>query len=140
MPSSIRIPVVPPTEDPLPEPAIRRPDPDVNRYPLVVDGSVTWKIERDLVEDSVTVITGSEAVMDFPWDIKVTSWKAQVRTSVSAERPDGARIDAQTNVKLHFPAAGDVEVESRATIFRDRFLIVARIIMNGRLFFERIWK
>lgn len=138
--SSIRIPAIAQSEDLQPDPVIRRPDPSVNYYPLVVDGSVTWKIERDLVEDSVVVITGSEAVMEFPWGMKIDSWKSLVHTSMIADRPDSARIDAQTSIELKLHTAGDVEITTKTTIYRNRFLIVARILMNGVLFFERIWQ
>jgi hypothetical protein len=124
----------------MPLPSIPRPEPSVNRHPPLLDGSVTWKIEHDLVNNAVAVTTGSDAVMAMPSGLKVRSWKADARASVAAERPDAARIDAQTTIQLDMPATGEVEVETETTIFRDRLLATSRITINGRLFFAREWK
>ena len=136
--SSIRLPVTPLQAPALPAPNIRRPDPAVNHHPALLDGSVRWKVERDLVENAVTVRTGSEVAFEMPRGARVKSWKQEAQASVVAERPESARVESQTRILLS-AAAGEAELEARTVSTHDRVLVTARVSLNGVAFFEEEW-
>lgn len=137
--SSLRLPVVPPAADPAPKPEIRRPDPTVNRAPLAMEGVPRWKIEQDLIAGKLAVTTGARQQMLIPSGGKMLM-DTTITASVSADRPDSAKIEGEGVVRLELPAAGLVEVESQTLISRTRVLLAGKVTVNGQLFFEKRWQ
>ena len=137
--SALRLPVVPPRPGPLPEPDIQPPDPTINRAPWVVDVVPGWKVEQDLATDNMSMSASSQSHLALP---SGGSFQ-MVRTaaaSVTNTRPDGAKLEGETQIRLDLPGAGVVQVETQSRISQTRILLTGKVLVDGRLFFEKQWQ
>jgi hypothetical protein len=112
----------------------------VNRIPLSVDFTPQWKIDRDLASDTVTVTTGQRSVLLTPSRDGKVDLDHTAKASVSAARPDAARIEGETTVTLQTPSGNTVVVETRSWITQTGMTLSGRITVDGRLFFEQQWQ
>jgi hypothetical protein len=62
------------------------------------------------------------------------------KASVTASRPDGAKVEGETTMRLDLPAAGVVQVETRSWISQTGMLLTGRVTVDGRVFFEKKWQ
>lgn len=136
--SALRLPTVPPAT--VPGPAIRLPDPTVNRAPLAIDFTPRWQIEHDLVSGTVTVTTGERPVLFTPHRDGRIELDHVARASVTASRPDAARVEGETTVSLQTPSGSTVRVETRSWVTQSGMTLSGRIIVDGRLFFDKQWQ
>jgi uncharacterized protein len=136
-PSAIRLPVVPPGQ--VAAPNLPVPDPNVKRTPLDIEGVPKWQIARDLASGAVVVTTGIRSAIqttnrDGRFEIDRTG-----RASVSAARPDSARVEGEATIRLKTPQGSDVTVQSRLRITQDGQDFHASVNVDGQVIFERHW-
>lgn len=136
--SCLRFPAIPPAV--IPGPEVRAPDPTVNRAPLAVDFTPRWKIERDLATDTVTVTTGERPVLLTPTREGRVDLNHTAKASVSAARPDAAKVEGETTVTLQTPSGGEVVVETRSWVTLNGMTLSGRVTVDGREFFNKEWK
>jgi hypothetical protein len=136
--SGICFPTIPPAVVPGPE--VRAPEPMVNRAPLTVDFTPQWKIEHDLASGTVTVTTGEHPVLLTPSRDGKMELNHTAKASVSASRPDTAKVEGETTVTLQTPSGSTVVVATRSWITLSGMILSGRISLDGRLFFEKQWK
>jgi hypothetical protein len=115
------------------------PDPDVKRTPLDIEGSPRWQITRDLASGRVTVSTGIRSA------IQTTNRDGRFeidrigRASVSATRPDSARVEGEATITLQTPQGSSVIVQSRLRVTQDGQDYYGSVTMDGQIIFERHW-
>jgi hypothetical protein len=136
-PSAVRIPVVPLSETRVRDLPV--PDPDVKRTPLDIEGSPRWQITRDLASGRVIVSTGIRSATqttnrDGRFEIDRIG-----RASVSAARPDSARVEGEATIRLQTPQGSSVIVQSRLRVTQDGQDYYGSVTMDGQLIFERRW-
>ncbi len=136
--SALQIPVVPAAPDPLPAPALKRPDPSISDAPLAVDFVPRYTIERDYIGDRETVRMGSAQVSGLPSGGRF-SMDIDVSASVARARPDGARIEGSALLRLELPALGQVDVESKTLLYREIMHLEGQVKVNGKRIFEKQW-
>jgi hypothetical protein len=115
------------------------PDPNVKRTPLDIEGVPKWQIARDLASGTVVVTTGIRSAIqttnrDGRFEIDRTG-----RASVSAARPDSARVEGEATIRLKTPQGSDVTVQSRLRITQDGQDFHATVNVDGQVIFERHW-
>jgi hypothetical protein len=136
-PSAVRIPVVPLSETPARELPV--PDPNVKRTPLDIEGVPRWQITRDLAAGTVVVSTGIRSA------IQTTNRDGRFeidrigRASVSASRPDSARVEGEATIRLQTPQGSSVTVQSRLRVTQDGQDFYGSVTMDGQIIFERHW-
>jgi putative CocE/NonD family hydrolase len=136
-PSGISFPTIPPAVVPGPE--VRSPEPTVNRTPLAVDFTPRWKIERDLANETVTVTTGERPILLTPSRDGRMELNHTAKASVSAGRPDAAKVEGETTVTLQTPSGNTIVVETRSWITLNGMVLSGRVSIDNRLVFERQW-
>ncbi len=136
--SAIRLPIVPPATVSGPE--VRLPDPAVNRAPLAIEFTPRWKIERDLATGTVTVTTGERPVLLTPNRDGRLEMDHTARVSVAAARPDAARVEGETRITLQTPGGSTVVVETHSWVTQTGMTLSGRIVVDGRLFFDKQWQ
>jgi hypothetical protein len=62
------------------------------------------------------------------------------KASVSASRPDAAKVEGETTVTLQTPSGSTIVVETRSWITLSGMILSGRISIDDHLFFERQWK
>jgi len=136
-PSCLRIPMVVGTAD-LAEPRIKRPDTEVNRAPGSLASVPTWKVERDIATNTVTVRCGQRTEMvlhnggRFALDHTATA-------RVQASRPDGADLQSETVISFESPVSGLIQIETDSWTSHEGMALNARITMDGHPVFEKRW-
>lgn len=124
----------------IPGPEVRTPDPTVNRAPLTVDFTPRWQIERDLATNTVTVTTGERPVLLTPTREGRVDLNHIAKASVSAARPDAAKVEGETIVTLKTPSGDAVVVETRSWVTLNGTTLSGRVTVDGREFFHKEWK
>lgn len=136
--SCLRIPVVAERGESLRSPKIARPEPEINRVPRLIDASPKWKIEQDLVAGTLSVTTGAKEYIAL-----AAGGRLQVdhtgRAYVSASRPDGAKVLAETAIDIDMPTGERINVETRSSVSLGRVLLNGKVTIDGRLLFEKEW-
>jgi putative CocE/NonD family hydrolase len=136
-PSAVRLPVVPPSEMRTPELPV--PDPNVKRTPFDIEGTPRWQILRDLAAGTVVVSTGIRSA------IRSTNGDGRFeidrigRASVSATKPDSARVDGEATIRLQTPLGSTVIVRSRLRVTQDGQDFRASVEVDDHVIFERQW-
>src|SRR6185312_8104729 len=107
----VRLPVVPgsPAARTLPG-----PDPSIDLAPLVLDSEAHRTVERDVVNNTATVTSGSRLLGVLPSGSGRIEVDQSARAVVAAERPDGAHVDEGTNVSLQLPDGALVRLQTRS--------------------------
>ncbi len=137
--SSIHLPLVPPAAAAVAGPPLQTPDPSVNRAPLMTEFAPRWNIEHDLATGTLSVTTGSRqgSVLptggSFHMDHRATA-------SVTDARPDGAKLEGTTTIRLDLPASGIVEVQTESWVSHDRILLTGTVSVDGRVVCEKRWQ
>ncbi|UCB46832.1 MAG: CocE/NonD family hydrolase [Spirochaetota bacterium] len=138
--SFLCIPVISPRENSIPKPNIYRPDTSINRAPSFINVAPQWCIEEDPVNSMMKVFSSVEYQMILPWGMEIKNWRTRSTATVSALRPDWARVEGETNMLLHLPSAGEVEIHTLSWISHDRMSVTGEIKINRQLFFEKKWE
>lgn len=136
--SGISFPTIPPAV--IPGPEVRTPDPTIDHVPLTLDFTPYWKIDQDLASGTVTVTTGERPVLLTPARDGKMDLHHIAKASVSASRPDTAKVEGETTVTLQTPSGSKVVVETRSWITLGGMILSGRISLDDRLFFEKQWK
>lgn len=136
-PSTVRLPVVPPAE--LPEVSLPVPDPTIKRTPHDIEGVPRWQIIREPATGAVTVTTGIHSAIRTPAGDGRFEIDRTGRASVTASRPDSARVEGEATIRLLTPQGSNVIVRSRLRITHDGQDYHASVTMDGQTIFERDW-
>jgi hypothetical protein len=136
--SFVKLPVVPPAPTPITGPEMLRPDPAVNRAPLLTEFAPRWIIEQDLATGTLTVVTGMKQQLIIASGGKL-SIDYTVEASVTNSQPDGAKIKGEATMHLDLPVTGPVQVETKTLISQNRMLVTGKVTVDGQLFFEKQW-
>ena len=92
-----------------------------------------------MIAGKLAVTTGARQQMTIPSGGKMLL-DTTITASVSADRPDGAKLEGEGVVRLELPATGLIEVESQTLLTRTRMLLAGKVTVNGQLFFEKRWQ
>jgi hypothetical protein len=106
----------------------------------MLDAGPTWTIARDLVTDTVTVSTGLRTLLLTPGRDGKFNMDHLARASVSANRPDAARVEAETTVQLHTPTGSVVDIAARSWATQTGVALWGQVIVDGQPYFERRWQ
>jgi hypothetical protein len=132
--------VVPAAPDDVVAPFTPEPQkPGADRAPLIVDGEPRWRIERDLVAGSATVVSGARFVFDTPVPGGRVELDHTARATVRADRPDGAKVTGQTVIHARTPNGAEVEVSTSTLVTADGLALAGTVVVDGRTVFERRW-
>ncbi len=117
---------------------IARPDPSVNRSPLVVDGRPYWTIGEDIPNESVTVTYGMTIALRLPHGPRFTlEYEGTAR--VNRHRPDGATVNARAVIDTTLNTGEHVRVEATNRFTRTTMLMNAHLTTDGRTLLDRQW-
>ncbi|MDX6730721.1 MAG: uncharacterized protein QOC54_669 [Baekduia sp.] len=111
----------------------------VDRAPLIVDGEPRWRIERDLVAGSVSVVSGARFVFDTPVPGGRVALDHTGRATVRADRPDGASVTGETVIQARTPNGEEVEVSTKTLVTRDGLALAGTVVVEGQTMFDRRW-
>jgi uncharacterized protein len=123
-------------DGPLPTAAL----PGLDRAPLTHEFTPVWRIERDLVHDHVTVVSGDCAVMTTPGTDGKLTFDILIRASVSRDAPHGAVTIGKTEVDLEMPTGETATVSTDARITQTGFVVSGTVRVGGSLVFEKTWR
>lgn len=136
--SSLILPVVPagigdPCEPPRPCPVSA-----AERSPWTTGGTPSWTIERDLVDDAVSVTLGGGETIRLP---EGGSFELRQRATarVGAAHPEGAALEAEATIVIDLAAGEHVEISARNRAWRDRNMYWGRVTIDDRPLFEGSW-
>jgi putative CocE/NonD family hydrolase len=136
-PSAVRLPVVPPSQMPVPDLPV--PDPNVKRTPLDIEAVPRWQIVRDMATDTVVVSTGIRSAIQSTGRDGRFEIDRVGRASVSAAKPDGAFVEGEATIRLLTPQGSSVTVQSRLRITQDGQDFGASVNVDGQMIFNRQW-
>jgi len=88
----------------------------------------------------VTVTTGEQPVLLTPNRDGRIELDHTARASVTATRPDAAKVAGETTVTLQTPSGSTVAVETRSWVTQTGMTLSGRITVDGQLFFEKQWR
>ncbi|MDB5107136.1 MAG: putative Hydrolase CocE/NonD family protein [Candidatus Binatus sp.] len=133
--SSVSIPVVPIATARVDGPAMKRP---AEAPPLSLM-TPTWRIERDLVNQAVSVSTGEKTSFPLPQGGTVAvDHLASAR--VSASRPDDAVVEGETLFCMQLPVIGNLDVKTTSWVSQHGTTLTGKITVDGRVVFEKRWE
>jgi hypothetical protein len=135
--SMVRVPSVPRAE--LPEVNLPVPDPNVKRTPHDIEGVPRWQIVQDPASGSVAVTTGIRSAIRTPGGDGRFEIDRTGRASVTAGRPDSARVEGEATIRLQTPQGAGVTIQSRLRVTHDGQDYHASVTVDGEKIFERDW-
>ena len=136
--SWVHVPRVPATA-PLPGPDIPAADPSVERYPLVLTADPVWTLERDLAHDGVSVSTGIHLEFITPDHEGGVAMHHVATASVRRNCPDGARVRAESELRLHTSDGREVVVTSSTDVEQRGASLRGTVEIDGKQAFQRSW-
>jgi uncharacterized protein len=136
--SAIRLPIVPPAL--IAGPKIQSPDPTVNRVPLALDFTPRWQIAQDLATGTVTVTTGERPILLTPSRDGRVELNHTATASVTAARPDAARVEGETTITLQTPSGSTVVIATRSWVTQTGMTLSGRVVVDGHIFFDKQWQ
>jgi hypothetical protein len=116
-----------------------RIEPATETPPLVLQFRPTWKIERDLAANAVSVSTGSEFSCLIP-DGGTMAMKHVATASVARDRPSGAHVVSATEIRLRTPLDQDVTIESSSNVGQHGVVLNGHVTLDGHEVFRRTWR
>lgn len=135
--SAIRVPIVP-TGTPIDGPPLRRPDASENRAPWITAAQPHWEIRRDQVDGTVRVSLGTDMTLEPPAGGRMDFRHSGI-AKVTPTRPDAAAVEAQAAMDIRMAGGEHVVVDTRSRFTRETMLMNARVLIDGRVFFEHQW-
>lgn len=109
------------------------------RFPWMRARSPTWTVQRDLVNNALSVTLGGSETLAPPQGGSFTL-RHSATARVTAEEPANASVEAKVEVDIQTDDGERIEVRARGTAWRDRDLFWATVTVNGCRLFERIWR
>jgi hypothetical protein len=134
-PSRVVLPVVRATASPAP-PRIA-PSPELT--PWDAGGAPGWKIERDLVQDSVAVTLAGRGSLNLPNGVTF-ELEHTARATVSRAHPEQARLDAGARIQISAPGLETVIVQARGRHARRSMLYEGTVTVDGHVAFTDSWQ
>jgi hypothetical protein len=101
--------------------------------------SPRWNIERDQTSGTLSVTTGSRQGLALPSG-GTFQMDHSATASVADARPDGAKLEGATKIRLDLPASGVIEVETESWVSHDRILLTGSVSVAGRVICEKRWQ
>jgi len=136
-PSAVHLPIVPPSE--MATPSLPIPDPNVRRTPLDIEATPRWQIVTDPASGRVVVTTGVRSAIQSTGRDGRFEIDRIGRASVSAGRPDSARVEGEATIRMRTPQGADVTVHGRLSVTQDGEDFGASVTVDGQLIFEHRW-
>jgi predicted acyl esterase len=134
--SHVLLPVASPDRS-LPEPVWGPVQPGELRGPADLGGSQRWEVRRDLGADTVTLDGTKEEHQQLDPFTRLDG-RHQYQASVSARRPDAARMQSTTEVRIERPV-GATLVRVTTVTTRHVVAVTATITVDGSPFWSRTW-
>jgi hypothetical protein len=97
-----------------------------------------WRIEHDLIAESVTVVSGLRERFLLPAGGEVRM-EHDATATASDPRPDGAKVEGRTRMHIHMPSGEEVEVATETSVSLRRILLQGSVTLGGRMIFEKRW-
>ncbi|WP_135828452.1 CocE/NonD family hydrolase [Halorussus halobius] len=117
--------------------AMSGPDETVPRHPQRVHGErSTWRVTRDHLNDSATVVTADAFDADLPH--ASLSFSEEVTADVVADDPASAAIQSDIEASLDYPTE-TVTVRATSRVTRDVADIDLTVRVDGQTVFEHRW-
>ena len=137
--STIQIPTVPFGTDPLPPAKIQRPNSTISDLPLAIYGTPIWSIDRDIIDDRLSVTMGAKTKTCLPagGTLKIDY---SVTASVPRHHPESSRIQGGSIFEADLPGVGLVEVESKTILYKNFIDLEGKVLLNGKKIFEKTWQ
>jgi hypothetical protein len=136
-PSAVSLPTVPPAD--LPQLKLPVPDPSVKRTPHDIEGVPRWQIIREPAKGAVSVTTGIRNAIGTPAGDGRFEIDRVGRATVTAGRPDSARVEGEATIRLETPQGAHVTVQSRLRVTQNGQDYHASVTVDGQKIFERDW-
>jgi putative CocE/NonD family hydrolase len=137
-PSRVILPSVPARTEPLPEPVVHPADPTADHAPWDADGGGEMKITDDVSNGTTTVMLSGFQDLRLPQGGRFYVTHS-ASAAVSPARPDGARVEGTSGMRIRMPAGELIEVETQSIFFKYRLACSGKVTINGRPFYERTW-
>ncbi len=123
--------------DPLLAPMWGPLQPDCLKGPADLGGAQRWETRRDLGADAVTFDGTKEEHQQLDAATRLHS-RHHYRASVSARRPDAARMQSTTEVRIERPV-GQTELRVTTLTTTYHVAVTATITIDGSPFWTRTW-
>ena len=123
--------------DALPAPMWGPLQPDCLKGPADLGGAQRWETRRDLGADAVTFDGTKEEHQQLDAATRLHS-RHHYRASVSARRPDAARMQSTTEVRIERPV-GQTELSVTTLTTTYHVAVTATITIDGSPFWTRTW-
>jgi len=120
-------------------PSLPIPDPNVRRTPLDIEATPRWQIVTDPASGRVVVTTGVRSAIQSTGRDGRFEIDRIGRASVSAGRPDSARVEGEATIRMRTPQGADVTVHGRLSVTQDGEDFGASVTVDGQLIFEHQW-
>ncbi len=131
--SSVILPVVDRHED------LSGPPPRPNPNRPAVAMTPRYKIETDLVTGILSVTTGQKSAMPIPAG-GVLELDHTATARVQREHPEQAAVEGDTRITANAARLGKLEIVTSSWFSHSRAIMNARVMLDGRTVFERIWR
>jgi putative CocE/NonD family hydrolase len=137
-PTAIRVPIVPPSPSPQAGPPLSRPEPDVDRAPWIGAAQPVWEIRHDAVDGTARVSLGADLTLQLPTGARL-AFAHKGEAKVTPSRPHAASVDGEAAMDIRMAGGEHVQVDTRSRFTRETMLLNARVVVDGRVFFEGRW-
>jgi putative CocE/NonD family hydrolase len=137
-PTAVRVPVVPSSPAPAAGPPLRRPEPGVNRAPWISAAQPEWEIRRDAVDGTARVSLGADLTLELPTGARL-AFAHRGEAKVTPSAPHAATIEAEAAMDIRMAGGERVRVDTHSRFTRDTMLLNARVLVDGRVFFDGRW-
>jgi putative CocE/NonD family hydrolase len=137
-PTAVRVPIVPPAPEPLAGPPLNRPEEGVNRAPWILSAQPEWEIRHDEVDGTARVSLGSDLSMQLPTGARMNFTHRGV-AKVTPSLPHAASVEGEAAMDIRLAGGEHVQVDTRSRFTRETMLLNARVLVDGRVFFEGRW-
>jgi uncharacterized protein len=121
----------------LPAPMWGPLQPESLKGPADLGGTQRWETRRDLGADAVTLDATKEERQQLDGFTRLHS-RHHYRASVSARRPDTARMQSTTEVRIERPV-GETELTVTTLTTTHQVAVTATITVDGSPFWTRTW-
>ncbi len=111
--------------------------PESLKGPADLGGTQHWETRRDLGADVVTLDATKEERQQLDGFTRLHS-RHHYRASVSARRPDAARMQSTTEVRIERPV-GQTELTVTTLTTTHQVAVTATITVDGSPFWTRTW-
>jgi putative CocE/NonD family hydrolase len=137
-PTAVRVPIVSPSPSPTAGPPLSRPEPDINRAPWITAAQPEWEIRHDAVDGTARVSLGTDMTLQLPSGARM-AFAHRGMAAVTPTLPHAASVEAEAAMDIRMRCGEHVQIETRSRFTRETMLLNARVLVDGRVFFDGRW-